>query len=226
MSEGLPRYSADGKWWWDGEQWRPVEQGIAPTPYNPLEPRSIRRWRRRVVLLGVAIFLVLAGVVLATAIRPGGVRIALPNPTATHRSPASSPSTRPSPALTAAQQEARRYRVVADGGGNQVKERSATVVKSCTAPANLAVCRSAMIALEGTEASAAGRLATMGVPACLTGPDAQQRAALAALDRAARQAVSGIDQPDPGQIVAGVTAVKQAEQDREAAQQQVDAAAC
>ena len=224
MSEGLPRYSADGKWWWDGEQWRPVERSIAFTPYNPLEPQGVRRWRRKVLLVGVTLFLVAAAAVLATAIRPGGARIPLPRPVSTHRAP--SPSARPTPTLSAAQQAAAHYRVVSDRGGGQVKQRTATAIKSCTAPANLAVCRASLVALQGTESALAGRLAAGTVPSCLAGPDGRQRTALGAMDRGARQAVSGIDQQDPGQIVVGMAAVKQAEQDREAAQRQADVAVC
>ena len=41
MSDQTPTLSPDGRWWWDGQRWRPV----APANVNQLRQDSTGRWR-------------------------------------------------------------------------------------------------------------------------------------------------------------------------------------
>jgi hypothetical protein len=81
MKRPPSRYSGDGRWWWDGEQWQPVE-GIAPverdvalvTVDTSTPARGTEAGRRSLGRsLLVAGMVTLALIALATAVWPPGV---------------------------------------------------------------------------------------------------------------------------------------------------------
>lgn len=116
-----PQFSADGSYWWDGEQWLPVDQLPKPVQVSsrlefPTLPdrRGGRRFLAVVPLAGALIAVVaVVGTLAATGWLPiAGARLgptsspsaphptasATPSPTA---SPAPSPTASPAPSLTA-----------------------------------------------------------------------------------------------------------------------------
>ncbi len=64
-----PRYSPDGKWWWDGQQWVPAAQ--APEPSRPPAPPGRPRRRRWPWAVGglVVLFLI---VIIAASVSSAG----------------------------------------------------------------------------------------------------------------------------------------------------------
>jgi hypothetical protein len=65
-------FSPDGKWWWDGQRWQPVEQAPQPAPRPPGPPPSKRRKRWPWVLGGVVVLLVLFSVCIAAIANSSG----------------------------------------------------------------------------------------------------------------------------------------------------------
>jgi hypothetical protein len=63
------QYSPDGKWWWDGQQWQPVEPGPAQPPQQP--PRSKRR-RWPWFAAGAVVLVVLFSVCIAAIANSSG----------------------------------------------------------------------------------------------------------------------------------------------------------
>jgi hypothetical protein len=254
MKRPPSRYSADGRWWWDGEQWQPVERSHLPVPVEP--PRRARReprWRWRpprvrvrlprpsraqlvaAALLGAAMALamVLPPPAALLRLRPPAlpsVRLPLPTATPTPRPaatprPTATPTRTPKPTPTPTDRSA-RYRHAAADGAARVGARIDAVDQGCTAPANLAVCRAALVALHAEVATANTQLNEAGTPSCLGPADVALRRALTAIDGAGQGTIAGIDAGDPGPIVTGVQAVDGGRAALAAAVQQAQTAAC
>lgn len=145
--------------------------------------------------------------------------IRMPGPPASTPSPRARPTPRPPTAYE-------RYRAAAAAGGVQVDAHIDAVQQGCTAPANLAVCRAALVSLQGSDSQLRTQLDQVGTPPCLGGADPALRKALDDLDTAASQAIGGIDGQDPGRIVTGVQTVGQNRAPLTTALQAVHTAAC
>lgn len=254
MKRPPSRHSADGKWWWDGEQWQPVDASRLPVqqeePKTALVPRAPRTWPKpkpppRHQIMAMA--LTLAAIVLAFGLPPPealpmpslhlpSVRLpsvhlplpaATPRPSPTH-APSPSPSAHPSkPATPPPNRRVDAYRAAATAGGVQLRARIDEVDRGCTAPANLAVCRAALIALQREIAQTRVQLDAIGSPPpCLSAADGALHRVLDDLDSAAAGTVAAIDAGDPGRIVSGVQAVDQGRPPLDSALQQVQTGAC
>lgn len=251
-------YSADGRWWWDGEQWQAVDPMLLPVPTEPPRRTRSRRalpsilpWRvqfslpRRPRLQWprprppgrphlAAMALTLTVIVLAIGVpSPAAAMSWLPSPTSltspslpalpsiripsfhmpsvrlpdrpsSSSSPSPRASARPTPTPPSTDD---RYRAAAAAGGVQIDARIDAVDHGCTAPANLAVCRAALVSLQGSASRLRAQLDSVGTPACLGGADPELRKVLDDLDASASQAIGGIDGQDPGRIVSGTRSV-------------------
>lgn len=239
------RYSEDGRWWWDGEQWQPVEgappveRGVALVAVETKDAgREEKEEDERPRSLGAS--LVVAGLVtaslfaLATAIWPPGTISPLPylNQGSVRREITTAPAVPTSPAptptatATATVSGAQRYRDAVAQGGKALSTQIDAAGTDCAPPANLGSCRGALVSLRQQVATYRSELDAAHAPACMSAADGQVRHALDLLDGGASQAVTGIDDATADQIMAGSRLVQQASQQMSAARRQVDAAQC
>lgn len=225
MNKPPTRYSADGRWWWDGEQWKAVDTSPPPPEDDGTYPslRAAGSGRQRLVVTTVLAIVV---ILVVLALWLVGTHFALPSspPTPTTVStPATTPRATPSAAAT--QAAVTRYRRAVASGMNTIGIRADAVDRDCAAPADLATCRSALVALGKANGDLRGSLASPA-PACLAPAAARLRAAIGAMDRAESTAVAGIDQGQPAAIEGGLTAVGTSRQQMLTASGQVSASAC
>ncbi|HEX4212509.1 MAG TPA: hypothetical protein VIA06_04165 [Candidatus Dormibacteraeota bacterium] len=224
MKKPPTRYSADGRWWWDGEQWKAVDTTPPAAEDDGTYPslRSAGSARQRLVVTTVLAVLV---ILIVLALWLVGTHLALPSSRATPTPiPTSTPTPRPTPSAAAVQAAVARYRRAVTAGTNAVTGRAQTVDRDCAVPADLATCRSALVALG--KADVRFRSSLTPAPDCLAGADTRLRAAIGAMDRAESTAVAGIDQGQPATIEGGLAAVGTGRQQLVASSGQVDAASC
>jgi hypothetical protein len=226
MKKPPTRFSADGRWWWDGEQWKAVDE-TPPAPEDDGVYPSLRTsgsGRHRLTLV-VALAVLVVLVVLALWLI--GTRLALPQPSRGAR-PTSTPSARPRPSPTASGQRSsvQRYRQLVASAMSTDQSRVATLDRDCAAPANLAVCRSALVALGKADAEFSLTLEGHPAPSCLRSAAATLGSAIAAQNQAESTAVAGIDRGRVGSIESGLAALGTAHQQLGAAAAQVNAATC
>src|SRR5258708_28916314 len=71
VEQAQPQYSPDGKWWWDGTKWVPVEQGRQPA-VSPGPPRRRVSAGRKVLLavVGGSVLLLMGICTVAVASNP------------------------------------------------------------------------------------------------------------------------------------------------------------
>lgn len=231
------RYSADGKWWWDGEQWHAVETGPEPVGPAPPPPRPGRAWPLGPLAIA-GLIVVLALVALVTALGPllqpdaGGHRTAQTTPTPTHRAtptskptpratPRRSPSPSPSPRVSDGAYVAT---VVADANGMQ--KQIDAVDSACTGRAGLASCRPALVALQTSARGFRSDLDARPAPPCLRAMDGELRIGLGLFDQGSGVAIAGIDGQDPNQVVSGMQLIQQANAHLGRAVSQAQSASC
>lgn len=212
------RYSPDGKWWWDGEQWQPAGGALQVSGPPPRDPPYRRPWLVYGValwvlsvgsLVGLAAFL---GVQLAHALLTGGIVSAMPGHSAVHHSPRPSATiSRPSPTPALSQRQlAVRYTQLLTIDGQRIDRQFAAVDQECARPGELPTCRAALVSLQGTVHGFQKDLAESPVPDCLRSTNGQLEDALALFDQGTGRAISGIDRQDPTQIVAATQLIQQA----------------
>jgi hypothetical protein len=229
-NEPSSRYSADGKWWWDGEQWQSTEgkadRDEEPAPlYEPArDGRPLLACGVLAVGLTVAATVALIWVVASLA----GVRLPFGGPAPSHssaprrsptphatatpsQSPSPQPSVRPSPSASPDQGgQAARYIQTVVNGAQHMNGQIDAVNHGCDGQASLSTCRAALAALQGKVHEFEHDLDGVTAPACLQSTDGELRQGLTLFDHGVASAIGGIDRSDPSQISSGMQTIQQA----------------
>jgi hypothetical protein len=224
------RYSADGNWWWDGEQWQSME-GRADGSMEPAPPYEPLGEGRPLLPLGVlAIGLALAASVALVSVvaSMAGARLPFEAPWASHspaprgtptpsptvsptRSPSPRASVRPSPSPSPDQAaQAARYVQTVVNDAQRMNGQIDAVNHGCDTQSSLSTCRGALVALQGSVHDFEHDLSGLTAPVCLQSTDGQLRAGLALFDQGIGSAIGGIDRSDPSQVSSGMQTIQQA----------------
>lgn len=214
------RYSLDRAWWWDGEQWQPIEGGSdGPEGEPEASPPPPRPERRLGPLIGFgAIFLALALIALGSALwpslssrqHPQGARTATPTAHAS-ATPSAHPTARPSPSVTPSQGQAgQRYVQVVVTGSQRMTPQIDAVNQACGGQTDLNKCRSSLVGLQSAARDFRQALSSTPAPACLQPVDVELRQGLDLFDQGTSASIAGIDANDPQRLVDGMNLVGQA----------------
>jgi hypothetical protein len=221
-ADALSRYSADGKWWWDGEQWVPMDSKPGPMEEfkASYEPSVRRRWLFPfwVLAAGLIITAVLA-LIAATASLAGlqlpfggkGVsHVTHPSPTVHARpSPSLAPSPRPTPSPSSGQSQATRYIQLVSNDAQRMNGQIDAVNRVCANQSNLPACRAALVGLQNAVHDFERDLAATEPPKCLQSTDGELRQGLGLFDQGVGTAISGIDQGQPNRTTSGIQSIQQ-----------------
>lgn len=216
------RYTADGKWWWDGEQWQSVDrsQETAIVPVGPrdepVRERRPRPWFPAVI--GILTVAALAAAILLVVPRRAPAR-ATPTPRPT-------PTVAVSPTPSTQRAEAQAYARLVSAHGSQLDASFQSVSSSCGDPGQLSACKSALVTLQDQVHQFQGELDQTPVPVCLRSADSALHQSLDLFSRGTADAIAGIDQDQPEEVSAGTQYIDQASQQLQQVQADLGATSC
>ncbi|HEX4211856.1 MAG TPA: hypothetical protein VIA06_00855 [Candidatus Dormibacteraeota bacterium] len=216
------RFTADGEWWWDGEQWQSVdrsaETGIVPVapPARPIRERRSLPW-----------FPVLVGILTVAAL-VGAVLLVLPHgaPAKAAPTPRPTPSVAVSPTPGGERAAAQAYAQLVTVRGAQLDASFQTVSNACGDPGQLSACKSALVTLQDQVHQFQRDLDQTPVPVCLRTADSALHQSLDLFSRGTADAIAGIDQDQPEEVSAGTQYIDQGSQQLQQVQADLGATRC
>jgi hypothetical protein len=231
-----PQYSSDGRWWWNGRSWVPVDWPVQ-TRSQPARPRwaapaaadRFDEWDRRadageepgrrppavlwVGLLALVLLLLLSfGAVFGTLAgragqRNGGQATQIQTTPAPVPTPAETPATSPIPTGPDA------YRSQVDNDVARFQSAAQAASQACSGIAlgqGVPGCQAALQALDNVVQQSQADLDETPVPACLQPADQELRTALTLYDQGIQEESQAIDQRDVGEFLRGAGTVQAA----------------
>lgn len=216
------RYTADGEWWWDGEQWQSVDRS-QETAIVPAGPRDepVREGRSLPwfpALIGILTVAALAGAIFLVVPRPAPAR--------TTPTPRPTPTVAVSPTPSTQGAEAQAYAQLVSAQGSQLDASFRSVSSRCGDPNQLGACRSALVTLQDQVHQFEGDLDQAPVPVCLRGADSALHQSLDLFSRGTADAVAGIDDDQPEEVSAGTQYINQASQQLQQVEADLGATSC